>query len=417
MKLGEYYKALHKDPKNEELRMEYFRSCFNAIQKVNGDFEKLVALAEREDINVDLIRGHAKTYAIKILHMSQEMYYEMYTYPIYLNRKALREIPCTPVNNLFLNLMDENEPDHIIRLIENAIPTLNPYYVQNMRRLKYRVSDFICTYFSMKQEYLLDSLNKKIDIYLNYSKENKKNAVMIEEQKMLQELQEKEQILYKNRKKILFDFIQIRTISRKDYCNMKGLLLADFDSIITLAQKYDLELYQVYCEVIQKQNAKRYAVLMAIIDKMIYQMECGIECENGTIRTFDIIDYYQSLNLSFSELIRICQSSGIDRKKLDIIKVFIAKNKSKTKSDPKAISRIRRDYQEVDCQKDSQGNLLPGTGRVLEMSEKKQIIQFLTLERIPVNQGTYQIALRRYLNGSLLFKNPEHGYVKKRKMI
>ena len=71
---------------------------------------------------------------------------------------------------------------------------------------------------------------------------------------------------------------------------------------------------------------------------------------------------------------------------------------------------------EIECKKDGNGNLIPGTGRIIDSVEKEQIINFLKYYNVPINLKNYSLAFNRYVNGSLFVEEGIGEFYKKKKV-
>ena len=139
----------------------------------------------------------------------------------------------------------------------------------------------------------------------------------------------------------------------------------------------------------------------------------GIE-ENGIKREFDLLDYNMLFsNKYFDEINKydngIRHITNIARKMLSskdyiLFKRSICKYQAGVINNERIIDYILEDRTEYDCKKDENGNLIKGTGYTVSQEIKEKIINYLINNNIPTNIKTYKVALKRYLNNTLVME-------------
>lgn len=404
MKLVDYrnkIRDLKRSKKNYyELQETYYRKCFEFFDLANGNKDNLNDIAKEQGIAVITICEYAYLYASRNLCYSKEDLDNIYGYELNLDniKDMKRDVLPSKINNLFLDLMVEEDSKKIIKLIESRSNFEDSY------RLRLRVSNFVVAYFPSKKDYLIDSLREKIDIYRDYVKE--KNALILEDEKRrkleIQELEDKS--FYNNMKIILDNFIEGDFESKLDFCIKNNVKMEVFDKIIELSEKYDIEKFQKYNEKIEKQRNRRFAIIISMIYKLIDYIKNGIECEDGSIKQFDIIDYYLFTKLEFDFFLNIISEFNVklSNEEYKILKTFFAKNKKATKDNFKDMAKILR----------SDSIQIVGNRTIL-LEEKELIVKYLKDNKIPQNVVTYNLVLRRYLDSKIILNTKNNVMVRK----
>lgn len=391
MKLIDYrneIRYLKRNKKNyDELQETYYRKCFEMFDSVNGDKEELNIISKCEGIASTMIAEYAYYYAIKNLCYTKEDLDAMYNYNFNLDniKEMKREVIPSTINYLFLDLLTEEDPDKIIDLIQMR-------YDGDVSRLKIRVSNFVVAYFPSRKDYLISSLRKKIDIYYDYVKEQNEQVQEILE-KIYKEKQEKEeQKFYDNTKYLLETYIEGTYDNKQYFCDCFNIKMDYFNQIICLSEKYAPITYQKYKEKIDKQRNRRFAVIISMIYKLIDFIKNGILEEDGSIRQFDIIDYYLFTKIDFDFFLNTINEFNVKltSEEYKILKTFFAKNKKAIKDNFKDIGKIL----------DSNSIQIVGN-RIILLEEKQLIVKYLKDNKIPQNIITYNLCLRKYLDGKI----------------
>ena len=212
------------------------------------------------------------------------------------------------------------------------------------------------------------------------------------EKKYQEEIHNKE--VYEELKYIVELFINSKNLSKKEFCKINDIDIQTFDLAIELCKQYNSEIYDKYQKIIQSQQQKRYIIIMQTIKKIVNKIKNGVECENNTIRNFDLIDYYSITTLDFEQILRIIKDSKeISADELRSLRTFIAKNKNYTKNKEHEVKNF------LDAK------IIINNLEIIE--EKEKVINFLRKNKIPLNYATCNIALRRYLNNTLSLDGDE----------
>lgn len=389
MKLSEYSKTLIKNPKDAELRKEYYKRCYELFDSVNGDNKKLMEIANEEGISVQTIRLYAKEYYDKyVKNLEGKTWTEKYVYSKAYYDSKLSKPKSVDLNSsrnlLFLKLMEEERREVIIELIKES--------GLDYRYLKRDVSDFVVNYFPNQKDYLIDNLKNKIDIFLEYASDERKKLRQQQKELEKQEYLEFDKESFEKEKFWLEEFIVGTYESKQQYCSIRNINMKYFDELVDRAKIYDIKLYHQYESVINNNSKRRFAIIVNSIKMLVNYLKNGIKDDDGNkVRDFDIIDYYLLIKLDFETILNVINNVGLTNDELRILRTFIAKNKNNIKDKSNDVHQIL-----------NPNNKQIIGGRVIELAEKELILNFLWKNKIPKNSTTYNIALRRYLNNTLL---------------
>lgn len=137
------------------------------------------------------------------------------------------------------------------------------------------------------------------------------------------------------------------------------------------------------------------------IDKIVKMIKESIELPDGKQRKFDLLDYYQFINIPFVELQRMAQGR-ISKSDYRYLMYFINQNKNDYSLDAMSIKKIYEEKYVIGAEFDKNNEPITGTGREITKEEKQNILFYLTENKIPLTKKTYGIAMRRYIDGELL---------------
>lgn len=161
----------------------------------------------------------------------------------------------------------------------------------------------------------------------------------------------------------------------ENFCREEGIDTQTFSNYLSLIATYNYELFNLYTLKITSINTKNNSNIINEIKQIIIYIKFGIE-DNSIIRPFDIIDYLLTINISLNDILDITRGK-ITSQEYALLRAFVFENKDATKSDTSIENEISED------------------------KEKNKIISFLKTNNIPINSKTYNIAYRRYINGTL----------------
>ena len=140
-------------------------------------------------------------------------------------------------------------------------------------------------------------------------------------------------------------------------------------------------------------GSRKYKIILTNINKICDEIIHGINLKDGTKKEFDLLDYYLKTKLTFDEFNRLYTQSDDfsinDRRK---IAQFLTKVKSNT-------------YFNINQELESKTVLLVNNEmHTVTKDEKLSTIEYLKSKNIPLYYSVYCVALRRFVNGTLVDK-------------
>lgn len=211
---------------------------------------------------------------------------------------------------------------------------------------------------------------------------------------------------YKNKleeaRKIIKGFIGANVRNIFEYSKQNNIDKNEFYRCLHVLKSLDDPVYTEYKLYTKSQNGQRYAALVYNGKKIVQQLINGVQLDNGEIRDFDMIDYYELTSMPPETFLNVVKNELSPKERL----IFIKFIKSNTNLVPLNLIKLYSMLQILDVQFDEKNRTIPGTGRVIEQFEKENLINYLKAMDIPLNMCTYNAALKRWKNGYLVMPTP-----------
>lgn len=354
------------------------------------DEQAITCLGERFGFSKysDKIDKYAKEYAITYLKMSSEEYKKRKEkYGKERLRQYYKERE-TKSKKIFTNLLKAKTLEEIIKVIETSELT-----IASIRSL---LGHYVMLHHN-NDEKTEQELRTKINMYTAYTRELLMKQKEQEERE-LQEKKDKENLpqAIECIKKFLFDS---KVEAKEQFCASYNIEENLFDYYLEVLQRKNIELYNKYQEKIQNIRKKSFEIITKEIKLIVQLLKNGIE-ENGIIRPFDLIDYYMITKRNINETLKYSRLI-LNEKDAQLLKLFVKKNDKGGEYNKKDIELIMSEKVEVNCQKNKNGVIIPGTGEIFSNENKLKLIEYLKENNIQINRKTYTVAFRRYINGYL----------------
>mgnify|MGYP005799698995 CR=1 FL=1 len=179
--------------------------------------------------------------------------------------------------------------------------------------------------------------------------------------------------------------------SKDDFCKLMDIKESDFNTLFSMLEVRDNELYLKIKEKIRNLQGQRYAVLINKVNSIADNIINGIKLEDGSRRNFEILDYFLSTKLDFNEFIDLYNKNrNIDIESLKVIKIFFAKNKLTNK---------------LNINQELDGTtifMIDDKPYEVSKEEKQTVLNYLRVKEIPLYIKVYKQALKRHINGNLI---------------
>lgn len=220
-------------------------------------------------------------------------------------------------------------------------------------------------------------------------------------QKIIKNKIEKLEAIKKTIEKIDFTLLlddNITTI--KQFCDIVGITKSQYYQYINVIKDTNVSLYQQIQD--KMQNRSNTIIQEGSVISIADQIKIGIKDDNGNIRKFELLDYFLSTKLSYSEFYKIYSNSKEKNLRTIIaIESFFKHNKLIDYKDIDYYNMINID-QELDGTTIFMKNNEPYE---VTREEKEDVINFLQEKGIPLYTKVYKQALRRHVHGCLILES------------
>ena len=180
--------------------------------------------------------------------------------------------------------------------------------------------------------------------------------------------------------------------NKDDYLKEHEIEDVYFDACLEVIKSGNSKLYKRYMDIIESNQKKRYATIIANANKMADKIDTGFKEETGH-RDFDLLDYYDITRIEIPVYEKLIKTAPqFEHKKMATIRKWIRQNTNASK-----YLNINAIMSTTDGRLDKDGNIA-----VLVSNEDKQaIIDWLIEKGYPISHGTYYAARKRHLAGQI----------------
>lgn len=210
-------------------------------------------------------------------------------------------------------------------------------------------------------------------------------------------------------RRLIEEFIQ-NEYTIEEFTKVKEIDSSEFQRALKVVGSCDLELYNQYSSLQLERNKKRFRLLSVSLQEIAFLVNDGISLDDNTTRRFDLIDYYQRTSLNTNQLIKVLNNISLTSQEKRTILSFISKFK---RDQPLDISSTLESTVEINLKRDEQGNLIPGSGRIVTRQEKQSIIDWIKENNLPCTRFLYRDAFNRYKKGQLFKSEKQNNSNKK----
>ena len=182
----------------------------------------------------------------------------------------------------------------------------------------------------------------------------------------------------------------VKTI--EEFCEIMNITKNEFYAAFECLESLDEDMYLKIKDKINNLKKQRYAILSNKVNTIVDNIINGIKVSDDEVRPFEILDYFLATKLDFNDFIDIYLKINpkASKEQLRSIKIFFAKNKLTTK---------------IKTSTELSGStvfMINDMPYEVSNDEKRDTINYLKSNNIPLYTKVYKQALRRHINGNLI---------------
>ena len=402
--------------------------CYYICRERCYNTEKIVEYAKNNNLNFEEILKNAKRYCQTYYNMNNEQY-TYYKHLTILDNPyrgfLYKSIP------LFYKILKTKDIAKIIELVNENVSIFKQvegkYHYDENNTLS-AIDVFVQAFPYADKNKVANNIKNKINIglYDIYVKKCEKQKQIKDEERKLKVEKNREaraelKLTRENEKlkdlclllqnitgedelnnsiiKLLTEFLDSGE-SAKNFCISKNIDLRVFEQCRNLIKETNQEFSQALDEKIKNNNLQRYAILIKTIKNIISSIKNDYEQEDGTIRKFDVLDYFDKTKIKYDEALRIIQGK-INSDQLYYFRRFMKENNIGKIWDEKDIYSYYNSQIKYNVQFDKNRRPISGTGEEFSLENKKAIINYLFRTHVPICDITVRTAQKRYINQQL----------------
>lgn len=383
-----YYKkfGVTTTPKNigliDDMRSERQKYIYDFNEQHGTDKKACQKFASDLNISLNDIKTIAKDYATSYLKIPAEEYHWNNFVRGRKDKRTIKaKMPYTTLFDLLLMFFEEEDIMHIIE-----------YSKVDMNKIRNELSVHLDSYMRYKNsgsKELKQEIVKRLQIYYNIKDKELQLQNKEKKDEQLQQLINTATKTITN--SINSDYNAYNDAQYARYLNMPEEVYRKYMKIV---EKYNPSLYKEYLMKLEsnKETVKRKRQEIGKI--VSYYLKYGVEY-NGTIRNFDLIDFYALSEYNIKDICSEC-SQILDKE--DYIKMARLRSANSQFINNQVVTqRIFVGELEVGCQKDSKGLPIKGTGRKITKEDMEYMKEVFNKYNIPL--GLYKVAFDRLKNG------------------
>ena len=390
--LNKLYLKKYATEKEKKTYTEYCKmlaKCYNEFKTMSeNDKAENSNLEKTEDINENRLRTYAYKFCYLLKGMNEQQVHQEFKKDGKYD-DTLRKIMHMSLNN----------PEEIIDLLRKESLSHSKY----INLLKARIFNFLVVAYpelnASEKTLIQEDLERKIKLYMAISAQERKDKAKekAEEEKRKADLK-------------LLPIAQATVIK---YLS-SGMTIKEFDSdgkfvkYLSILKEYDPTTYQMYAKRDINRREDNFNNHYEKTQALLFYLKNGIQETKDTNRPFDMIDYYLYIGVEPSVIDDCIKHPDSNLGKQDYIQLRRFISAIGTPAEKLNLEQAMNSKLEINSQRDENGWPIVGTGRVITIEEKQEVINFLCEHNIPVTTKLYDIALRRYIN-SLSTDNPKQA--------
>lgn len=204
---------------------------------------------------------------------------------------------------------------------------------------------------------------------------------------------------------LINSYISSESLTVKDYCEENELTAETFERAKRLVSLYDKNKYTIFNSEQKLKDVIRRKLVSEEIEQISYLINNGVELENGEIRGFDLIDYYECTNVPPKSLYILINTkkvvlNNVNSRDLIVLKKYLSRVSSNLFNMNPINDKIKLKDVVKFAQRDENGKIIEGSFREITEEEKLSLLEYLKTHKIPLIEGTYEAGIRRIGNNT-----------------
>jgi hypothetical protein len=353
---------------------ELLKYIYDQCTELNWNTSLLDTFGELHGLTYELVISMAREYAYDYLGMSSEAFNNILSE----RDKSKRKLKFT--STVFVvSLLKAKTNEEIIRILSNSERSRG-----ELEKKIRKYIDFDVFLTNEEKEELYKDFKRKVSIYTNYKEEKK----------------EKRRNEVYTTLRIVENYLSSHFLCFDQYVN--SLPEDQKRSSRTLRVDVKHLCPELYRSLIEKE-IRDEAYIISELQKIAQLVRQGVLMEDGSYRSFDIIDYYSFLSVPMNVVLKKFRSKLSCEDNITFIRTFKTTNSHLVEEEtykPLREHEIENLFLLTDvvpCQIEGNNQ---GT-RVITDSEKEMFLEYLTNNRCPITLETYNAVKKRYLNNQL----------------
>lgn len=297
---------------------------------------------------------------------------------------------------------------------EKYMRNTNNYYYYFSQLLKNELSEselcnLMCHEFKMRPSLFFKYINQG---KYNYVVTKKSIGKLEELYSLLLDYRERNRQSLAEAKQMVTLYINSNHTTLNSFCKENGTSIETMNYYLDLINLFEDDYSEVCNKALLEKEMLEAEKTIANIKTIIQKIKTGIELEDGTIRLFDLVDYYQFVTQP-PRVMRTLMRGQIPDKDRAYLNKFCSKYIDDKELKQNDIDTKYKEVIIINCDKDAKGRLIYESGRLITDEEKTAIIDYILSSGIPLTHGTYAACMKRVRENTFELKEKELSNNKK----
>lgn len=231
-----------------------------------------------------------------------------------------------------------------------------------------------------------ENVKKFIDSYDKFYSKYKNNK---------KEKEKRERLSYIH--SVIRGFIDGKYNDLEEYCNENGVIVATFRNYLTEMRKNNDPIFDEYDKYRKSVEDSKSEFYHNCIDQAVYNIRNGVN-EDGTVRPYDLLDYYSDFDISLNDLFRYAHKylNSTDHLQLSL---FYSKYKNESVLTNSSIKDLFSINMVLFREFDDDGEII-NPGYEVTIYDKERVISELKEREIPLTNITFSLMLERCIKNN-----------------